>query len=441
MAEEGSTTKKNTAEDLVFVLFFLFVLANMLNRIPIFLEEKFGIELGGSQLGLAAASLDGNTPLGTRVSLVNGASYFKTPGGPEQGFFAAGREMELADGPRQLGFKRYWYVRDPVTDEGGWVSEADLVRTDVNNIDASTPLGTRVRAILDTILWQSSAVETQVGQMRKDMTGTLRDGPTQVRGARWWFVDVDDTQTDGWVPESAMTLSTTEGFRIGMAVRAVHNTDLFERAGGGAVLAFMQEDDQGRITAGPERVGGVFWWQVTTNSGNVGWVAESTLARGGTVGWFRSVLFVFVIVATTLTVVLLVGLVYVTLRTNQIRAKEARRIKNAIPKTIEVLKNERWEQILANVSSENPNDWRLGIIEADIMLDELITRLGYHGATLGEKLKQVARGDMQSLDSAWEAHKTRNQIAHAGSDFILSQREARRVIELYGEVFREFRFI
>lgn len=104
-------------------------------------------------------------------------------------------------------------------------------------------------------------------------------------------------------------------------------------------------------------------------------------------------------------------------------------------------KNARWEQILKHSESENPNDWRLAIIEADIVLDEMVKSMGYHGDSLGERLKHVEQSDFNSIEAAWEAHKIRNRIAHSGADFILTQREARRVISLYRQVFEEFEYI
>lgn len=104
-------------------------------------------------------------------------------------------------------------------------------------------------------------------------------------------------------------------------------------------------------------------------------------------------------------------------------------------------KNERWEQILVHVSSENPNDWRLAIIEADIILDEMVKSMGYRGESLGERMKNIESSDFTSIDAAWEAHKVRNRIAHSGSDYILTQREARRIIGLYEQVFKEFEYI
>ncbi len=101
----------------------------------------------------------------------------------------------------------------------------------------------------------------------------------------------------------------------------------------------------------------------------------------------------------------------------------------------------RWNRILEEVSSEDEQRWRLAILEADIMLNELLDVLGYRGETMADKMKQVDRADFNTIDFAWEAHKVRNSVAHEGSARSLGAREARRVIDLYERVFREFNFV
>ena len=101
----------------------------------------------------------------------------------------------------------------------------------------------------------------------------------------------------------------------------------------------------------------------------------------------------------------------------------------------------RWKRILEHANTENENDWRHAIIEADIMLDELLGAQGYHGDTVGDKLKAVERSDFNTIDLAWEAHKVRNRIAHEGSAHSLNAREVRRVIALYEQALREFHYI
>ena len=72
------------------------------------------------------------------------------------------------------------------------------------------------------------------------------------------------------------------------------------------------------------------------------------------------------------------------------------------------------------------------------MLGELLEKLGLPGETMGERLKAVEKSDFTTIEYAWEAHKFRNVIAHGGNDFLINQREIRRIISLYEAVFKEF---
>lgn len=101
----------------------------------------------------------------------------------------------------------------------------------------------------------------------------------------------------------------------------------------------------------------------------------------------------------------------------------------------------KWDQILAHAESESPSEWRMAIIESDIVLDDLLEVLRLPGETMGDKLKAVEKSDFNTIDLAWEAHKARNMIAHEGSDFLLNQHETRRIISLYEAVFKEFHLI
>ncbi len=101
-------------------------------------------------------------------------------------------------------------------------------------------------------------------------------------------------------------------------------------------------------------------------------------------------------------------------------------------------KSRRWDRVVSHLNSLSENDWKFAIIEADIMLGDLLDTLGYRGDTMADKLKAVEPSDFITIESAWEAHKIRNAIAHEGADFVLSEREARRIIDLYRAVFKEF---
>ncbi len=101
----------------------------------------------------------------------------------------------------------------------------------------------------------------------------------------------------------------------------------------------------------------------------------------------------------------------------------------------------RWQELLDHAMSTDPKLWKEGIIAADEMLGELLEKLGYQGSTTTDKMRIVAEGAFVTLPAAWEAHRVRNFVAGRTSDYILTQREAFRVLKLYEQVFEEFKFI
>lgn len=103
--------------------------------------------------------------------------------------------------------------------------------------------------------------------------------------------------------------------------------------------------------------------------------------------------------------------------------------------------NEKWERVLTHINSTNPSDWKLAILECDIILGDILEKMGYLQESIGEKLKSIEASDFTNIENAWEAHKIRNAIAHEGSEFMINEREAKRVIGLYESVFREFEYI
>ncbi|HEY4515249.1 MAG TPA: hypothetical protein VJJ22_03785 [Candidatus Paceibacterota bacterium] len=103
--------------------------------------------------------------------------------------------------------------------------------------------------------------------------------------------------------------------------------------------------------------------------------------------------------------------------------------------------SDRWNELVEHLKSENEADWKIAILEADSLLSELIEGLGYEGQNLGERLKNVHKDDMRSLDDAWVAHKIRNRIAHEGMSIKLTRADLADTIAHFERVFREFDYI
>lgn len=139
------------------------------------------------------------------------------------------------------------------------------------------------------------------------------------------------------------------------------------------------------------------------------------------------------------TIVLIGALMHFTTRIYQVRAAEAALYTTTTHEHLDdITDHSRWVHVKQLISSGHESDWRQAIIEADIMLDEILTEQGYAGESVGEKLKQVNRARFGTLNDAWEAHKVRNEIAHQGSAYQLSEHVAHRTIAHYANVFAEF---
>ncbi len=163
--------------------------------------------------------------------------------------------------------------------------------------------------------------------------------------------------------------------------------------------------------------------------------------------YLKGALNFIVVLGFPVSVFFLLGIIYCVEQLKHIRKKEKEKYDLKVEPAYEAgvkpdrVLAERWERVQSHVSSENPNDWRQAIMEADIMLEDVLTTLGYQGEGIGEKLKRVEKGDMHTLQDAWEAHLVRNKIAHEGSDFALTKYEAQQVVAQYKRVFEEFYYI
>ena len=164
-------------------------------------------------------------------------------------------------------------------------------------------------------------------------------------------------------------------------------------------------------------------------------VHPSTAFGGGILG----VISILVAICAFAIVILIVGIVFTHVRIwehqRMVKARElAKKAKMAEEKKVV---NPQWQKVLSAASSGNEAAYRLAIIDADSILDELLDAMGIQGDGVQEKLKAAPRSSFQTIDMAFEAHGIRNAIAHSGPDFRISEREARRVIGLFQKVFEE----
>ena len=167
-----------------------------------------------------------------------------------------------------------------------------------------------------------------------------------------------------------------------------------------------------------------------------------TSAFGNLANTASSIWLFVTLLAYLLAVLLIGGIVYYSTRLYQTMEEEKSKYTTITKGAMDSqLGNSRWNYIRQLIESPQESDWRSAIIEADIMLDETLSKIGLVGDGVGEKLKSASAAHFQTLQDAWEAHKVRNDIAHEGSAYELSPNIAYRTIGRYENVFREFHAI
>lgn len=89
-----------------------------------------------------------------------------------------------------------------------------------------------------------------------------------------------------------------------------------------------------------------------------------------------------------------------------------------------------WLKIKNLLFSQRESDYKLALIEADNLLDEILTKMGYKGDNLIERLNQLDQSILPNLDEVFKAHKIRNNVVH-DPDYKLTYEEVKTCLDIY----------
>ena len=142
------------------------------------------------------------------------------------------------------------------------------------------------------------------------------------------------------------------------------------------------------------------------------------------------------ILGALISIVFLGGIIAASIGTSSVsaRRKEKRIQHFVIEKQAVSAHMKQWEHVSSLFKSPDPTAWRMAIIDADTMLEDMISDMGYQGDTFGEKLMAIQRDGISWTDAAWDVHLLRNKLAHEGSRYPLSDREAFRAYKIYENI-------
>ena len=99
-----------------------------------------------------------------------------------------------------------------------------------------------------------------------------------------------------------------------------------------------------------------------------------------------------------------------------------------------------WNAVRARMETQNEDEYKLAVTEADGMLSTIVTKMNISGDSTEEKLNTLTTAIISNLEDVKAAHATRNNIVH-NPDYRLSMDEANKVLNVYEKAFQSLDLI
>jgi hypothetical protein len=90
----------------------------------------------------------------------------------------------------------------------------------------------------------------------------------------------------------------------------------------------------------------------------------------------------------------------------------------------------KWSKIKLRLDTGEESQYKVAIIEADDLVDNLVMRMGYAGENMTDRLDGVPAGQLEHLEELKQAHEIRNRIIHEDR-FILDKKTAEDTLALF----------
>lgn len=89
-----------------------------------------------------------------------------------------------------------------------------------------------------------------------------------------------------------------------------------------------------------------------------------------------------------------------------------------------------WRKIKKSLDGNDENKYKLAIIKADAIIEEILDKLKYGGKDFSEKVASIPVGQVEHTDDIIKAHEVRNAIVH-DENFKVDKKLAEETMALY----------
>lgn len=101
---------------------------------------------------------------------------------------------------------------------------------------------------------------------------------------------------------------------------------------------------------------------------------------------------------------------------------------------------EKWIQIRNKYDSGSVDNSKVAIIQADALVDMILKNAGLEGEHMADRLMNIDRSELRSLEDIWTSHKIRNNVVHTDG-FELSADLSDKAMRGYERFLKELNII
>lgn len=99
----------------------------------------------------------------------------------------------------------------------------------------------------------------------------------------------------------------------------------------------------------------------------------------------------------------------------------------------------KWAAIERRLESGNPSEYKVAIIEADSLVNDIVKELGYEGDDMAKRLDRMALLQPEDAETLRSAHQIRNRIVFE-QDFSVDRTQANEVLETFKEFLKKLEY-
>jgi len=97
----------------------------------------------------------------------------------------------------------------------------------------------------------------------------------------------------------------------------------------------------------------------------------------------------------------------------------------------------KYKEIRKRLDSGKEAEYKIAILEADRIIDEMLRKMKYEGENLGERLANIVPGQLLCLEDLKSAHEIANNIVH-DDNFQISSELAKETLDKFEKLLTEF---